>query len=395
MAIEQPSNSKSEDLHLNLTCLCRSTQGFLKIPPSKLPMPLLLCHCSTCRHQSGNIFCAYFKVQTTHGSVFTMHGPLTEYKSIAGKSRYFCENCGTNLYALDHSSSHTAVCSGALEWEGRDNILSLSSHEFVSDTKDGGSSTWLQPVSQPDTNLTRVQQVFSAVFPPYTQKASPPPKRSSELQCHCQCRAIQFKIIPPHEESKKIFSGPLPDLLIPYVEKAHLSQVEQQESENQDGVPWHIRPPHNTRFLAGNCACHSCRKSSGYDIQSWAFVPLVNIISINNKPLDVDLVELKKDGFLTTHQSSPGRYREFCGRCGATVFWHCDWRPRLMDVSVGLIETAEEGVRAESWLDWCLERVSFEEEAENKELVGRLKDGLAAWKERGYGGVNTDTCEGA
>ena len=382
MAIRQHKILNLEAITLNITCFCRSTQGFLKVLSSRLPLSLIFCHCITCRHQSGNIFCAYFAAQSAPDSIFVVHGPLAEYKSSARVSRFFCGKCGTNVYTFDHSSSRTNICSGALDWEGRDNILSLGSHEFVSDTKDGGSSIWLQATLQPET----VPSSADLVFPfPSTQTAARPQKHSDKLRCHCHCRGVQFQIVPPYKDSEEVSPGPLPDLLTPYVTRAHLSEMEQQECENHRGVQWHIRPPHNTRFLAGNCACRSCRKSSGYDIQSWAFVPLVNILSIDNKPIDVDLVELKKEGFLKTYCSSQGRYREFCGRCGATIFWRCDWRPKLLDVSVGLFEEADEGARAEGWLDWCLDRISFEEEAENDELLRRLKEGLAAWKDRTHG----------
>jgi hypothetical protein len=61
--------------------------------------------------------------------------------------------------------------------------------------------------------------------------------------------------------------------------------------------------------------------------------------------------------------------------CGATVFWHCEERPGLVDVSAGLLDP-EEGARVESWLDWCTERVSFEEMAVSRGLVQALEEGL-------------------
>ena len=77
-------------------------------------------------------------------------------------------------------------------------------------------------------------------------------------------------------------------------------------------------------------------------------------------------------------------------KCGATVFWHCDERPGLIDVSVGLIEASKEGVRAEGWIDWFWSRVSFEEEGENIALLEKLKKGLKAW---GTGGVDDERGE--
>jgi hypothetical protein len=51
------------------------------------------------------------------------------------------------------------------------------------------------------------------------------------------------------------------------------------------------------------------------------------------------------------------------------VFWHDKWRPDIIDVSVGLLD-APEGARAENWLEWWKDRVSFVEDAGN----GRLGD---------------------
>ena len=60
---------------------------------------------------------------------------------------------------------------------------------------------------------------------------------------------------------------------------------------------------------------------------------------------------------LTSYESSPGDLREFCINCGATIFWHDKWSPDLINVSVGLL-------RAEEWLDWWTDRVSFSEDVE-------------------------------
>ena len=302
----------SNETSFNLSCLCRSTQGHLTIPNSLLPLPLVVCHCATCRHQSGNIIRTYFQIYSPHTSTFNVTGPHTDYKSSLGLTRTFCSNCGTNMYAVDLPHSCINICSGALDWEGQDDLLSLSSHTFVSDTEDGGSSVWLPDLPRWNTLPSEGSEgdVVSASLL-LAKQAISPRKQSEELHCHCNCGAIQFKIIPPNEQSRSTVSGPYSDLLKPYVEIAHLPH-QLQERENRNNSPWHIRPPNGTRFLAGNCACQSCRKSSGFEIQSWAFVPLVNILTTANEPLDVDLTQLKKNGMLKMHHSSPGKYREFC-----------------------------------------------------------------------------------
>lgn len=84
---------------------------------------------------------------------------------------------------------------------------------------------------------------------------------------------------------------------------------------------------------------------------------------------------------MKTYTSSPGVTRSFCGKCGANVLWSGDeehtGRVGLVDVAVGLLD-ASTGARAEEWLDWWSERVSFREEANNRGLVVGLERGLKA-----------------
>ena len=93
-------------------------------------------------------------------------------------------------------------------------------------------------------------------------------------------------------------------------------------------------------------------------------------------------------GLLKCYKSSSNVTREFCGTCGATIFWRGDEkRGGLVDLSTGLLD-AEDGVRAENWLHWFTGRVSFEEEVESrfKGFVWDVKEGLETWgREKGDG----------
>lgn len=100
-------------------------------------------------------------------------------------------------------------------------------------------------------------------------------------------------------------------------------------------------------------------------------MPKCNIIKENGEVMDY------KTGSLTRYNSSEGVYREFCSVCGATIFWHCDERPLLIDVSVGILDP-EEGARAENWLEWNKKRVSFRELCLSESLVAGLEAGMAA-----------------
>lgn len=195
------------------------------------------------------------------------------------------------------------------------------------------------------------------------------------LRASCYCKGVQFYVTRPNEDSRNAYS-PYPDLMIPYNSG--------RSAANPSHDPWFIR---GNKYLAGTCTCTSCRHNLGFEIQTWAFIPKCNIFSSHtNQFLNYDDMRdsAKRGGAgtLTRYESSEGVHREFCGKCGATVFWHCDERPEVVDVSTGLLEGIE-GVRCEEWLEWWTERVSFRELAGDGRLFEALEDGLRSWgKER-------------
>ncbi|KAL6244574.1 hypothetical protein RBB50_008816 [Rhinocladiella similis] len=182
--------------------------------------------------------------------------------------------------------------------------------------------------------------------------------RTNEINGTCQCGGVKFRITRPNALSTQC-SSPFPDLLIPY----HLSS-----SQNPHDEKWWLRA-NGSKYLAGTCACRSCRLGAGSPVQCWAFVPKANILQANNELMSYDMGTLKQI------ESSRDCFRDFCRVCGATVFWHCKERPELVDVSVGLLQ-AGEGSRAESLLEWWTKRVSFREDALDQELIGALEKGL-------------------
>ncbi|KAI4268851.1 MAG: hypothetical protein LQ337_007602, partial [Flavoplaca oasis] len=146
------------------------------------------------------------------------------------------------------------------------------------------------------------------------------------------------------------------------------------KNESSENEQWWLRAS-NTKYLAGLCACNSCRLATGFDLQAWAFVPKTHIRQVDGKEVDF------KMGTLKTYSHTPGSYRDFCGKCGATVFWRSEGRKGdVIDISAGLLDAAE-GARAEEWLEWRT-KVSFEECAANKGLVAKVAEGLKNWGDR-------------
>ncbi|MCJ1306646.1 hypothetical protein MMC25_000289 [Agyrium rufum] len=360
MALE-PDNQYTP---LQLACACEQVTASLEVLTSTLPLEIHLCHCLVCRHASGQLCIMVSDVMNGVKSL-KLKGEVSRGRT-HNLERIFCGNCGTKLFDLpgEPLGEHLSICPGALvKGEG---LTKLKNHIYVVDTKDGGVREWLL---EADAWLEMPE--ISPRIPdgkPMIKSAEDYAKEESSkaerLNCRCFCGGVSFYITPPDEKSTQC-SSPWPDLLKPYC---------MESSDNPEDVKWWLRA-NGTKYLAGTCACNSCRAASGFDIQTWAFVPKSNIFWADGKPLDIPMGTMKQ------YVSSEGAYREFCSGCGANLFWYCDARPDLIDVSVGLMHAAS-GVRAEEWLEWHTERVSFAECAQNKELITALEEGLKSWGKR-------------
>ena len=109
-------------------------------------------------------------------------------------------------------------------------------------------------------------------------------------------------------------------------------------------------PDSQRRFPVAVDTCKSCRLTTGHEIVWWAYsLPEVFNMFLtmpDGSPFDIST----QSRSLTRYASSPGRYRYFCGRCGATAFRNFDGKP-ITDVAIGLLD-AESGARAEEIIDW-------------------------------------------
>ena len=293
------------------------------------------------------LYCAYLELASIPR---LLH--LKPYHVSNEEIRYFCDTCGAHLLVHSGSPRQYRVASGAIEHSG--NVIKVMGHEKVAETIDGGLYGILTD-SAVFKQRPKAGRDKSASEETSIGESDSSGKRQHKLKGRCHCGGVEFVITPPTSESS-LPSSPWPDLLVPY----HSSSP-----RNDEDVKWWVRCG-GAKYLAGLCACQSCRLGAGFPIQSWAFVPKKNIEKADGKMLDFQMGSLKQ------FESSPGVYREFCDQCGATVFWHCEERPELIDVSVGLLR-AEDGALAREWLDWHTGRVSFAEEAQDSDLVGALE----------------------
>ena len=72
------------------------------------------CHCQTCRKAHGS---AFSSVAPVLDKDFQLYGDehLNSYESSNGKVRYFCSNCGTQIYAKRESTKHLILRLGSLD----------------------------------------------------------------------------------------------------------------------------------------------------------------------------------------------------------------------------------------------------------------------------------------
>jgi len=343
-----------------LSCLCGQAEQKVTLAAEVFPVQTLLCHCNTCRSSSGVLCSAYLPLAEPATSLAN----LTSYDTGAF-SRLFCRTCGAHVLARDKATNAYFVSSGTIEHSG--DVVQIMGHEYVADTADGGLAICLTNIGYRRLVQYARSQDQPATFSPTNHRDAqsgswPRLGRDEKLHASCHCGGVKYFVTQPNEASRQL-SSPFPDLLVPY---------HSGSPDNHQNVKWWMREE-DTKYLAGTCACRSCRLAVGFPIQTWAFIPKLNIMSSDSEPLNFST------GSLRQYESSPGIYREFCSVCGATAFWHCDERPHLIDVSVGLLKSPK-GARAEDWLDWETGRVSFKEEALDQELVTALEQGLQAIK---------------
>ena len=209
---------------------------------------------------------------------------------------------------------------------------------FVEDTKDGGLAGWILS-AVPDTRLkSRHSQLLDHANFKATKCSAPVPTTTCPVPLRCHCGDLRYNLLP----SLKRYPA-IPD------------------------------------------TCTDCRLSTGSEIAAWASVVDSCLTMPDGSPLDLS----SQSGCLTRYTSSPGKYRYFCSRCGATAFFTCDKKRfndsagyseneisdgKIDDVAIGLLH-AESGARAEEILCWGMYEgvgVMYGEEASDPELVRAL-----------------------
>jgi hypothetical protein len=252
-------------------------------------------------------------------------------------------------------------------------LVRIVSHIFVGDTIDGGATCWLRMPNEDGSEAKRFQkrqdgQEFPAEWPDTsTLKGYETHSEEEFLPIHCHCNGVNLRLYRGN-----------------YIGKP------------KEELPWFIDDK-NLKQIASFDACDSCRSHCGIDILNWTFASLQNISFTNStSKFPATMHELKAAidaqdhnlGTLGYYQSSPNVHRHFCKVCSATVFFARDERPDIVDIAVGLLDSAD-GARAEGFLSWTLGGgVAFADDFKGGWREGMLKQVVKESEEwrvkRGY-----------
>ena len=359
--VETPAIMDAQDVQraipipIKLACLCRQVRAHVDVPRSCFPLRAYICHSTASRRLSGLLSITFCDLPQG-SSAIEVEGNTCSYDLDPNWSIVFCGQCGTPIYQKNKVASSVKLHTGTLNFD--DTAVVFSGQCCADQTKDGGLSVWLDYPNSKKTEGCMLHQQTAPVNRMDT------PKNPPDINASCHCGGVQFAITPPNEASTQI-SSPYSNLLVPY---------HSGSPKNEEDTKWWLRAD-GKKYFAGTCACTSCRLASGNDVQTWVFVPKVNIRQMGGSPFEFHTGALKQ------YVSSAGVYRNFCGSCSATIFWRSDRRPGLIDVSTGLLD-AESGARAEELLEWATAKVSFQGDAQNLAFITTLGEGLRKWGAR-------------
>ncbi|KAF8814696.1 hypothetical protein BYT27DRAFT_7156411 [Phlegmacium glaucopus] len=367
------------------SCHCRLNEFRVAFPTASLPTSHALCHCKFCRHCTGQMAAFHVNIEgtplrrTTDESMDL--GDLTAYQTSDSTrmTRYFCVGCGAHLFhQVGGESPYWCVAVGALD--KTEGIVEIGCHIYVASTFDGGLADHLKEidgVELPRYSKGPLSDTLPMGWRSETLKSKQESARIDCLNAYCQCRAIRIYITRPNQLSI-MPRAPYPHVIYPV--HTRLSTIHNIKDEK-----WWLAGDNDkfpTKYLASHCVCIHCRRESGFDIQSWAFVSTANVFEFGSqRHINLSQDDPCRPKGLKQYLSSPGRYGEFCGTCGATVFWWQAGRPDIIDISVGLLDQDQDGVRAEGWLKWHKERVGFAEDTKvGRSTIEGLVYGMAKFK---------------
>ena len=111
-------------------------------------------------------------------------------------------------------------------------------------------------------------------------------------------------------------------------------------------------------MMTGSCHCGAVKYESAGRVLRFAQCHCPDCRKISGSPFGTGLVVTSK-GFtvtdgeaeLTAYESSPGKYRNFCRRCGTHLFARMDEQPRMVIIRAGSIDSGlDQGPHMHIWV---------------------------------------------
>ena len=87
------------------SCLCKAVEYEV----DQLDMPIIHCHCQTCRKSHAAPFASSAGVMREHFRWIKGREKLKAFESSPGKLRYFCSICGSHIVAERPAQPHIIV----------------------------------------------------------------------------------------------------------------------------------------------------------------------------------------------------------------------------------------------------------------------------------------------
>ncbi|KAJ6788446.1 hypothetical protein PWT90_06556 [Aphanocladium album] len=339
--------ASTNDLEVNVHCLCSEQKFSAVVPHEKLPLPATCCHCNECRHLTGGMYTC--GVQWPGSPASILGSSLKEYRYAKNSSMLFCGTCGTPVFAQKIHEGESPdiyyVAAGLLPNLNVD-LVKIVQHLWVGDTLDGGASVFMQNLNGISRPIPRWRKghgdTDGQLDSNWPAQASVQALASSaaSLDCvrvQCLCKGVDLTLWRGGDG----FS----------------------ELKAQGKLPRWVNPS-TLKPIAAFDACDSCRFMVGVPIMHWTFARVSQLgfasESKGSGTFPTNTLELKASvkagndsrlGTLTFYESSPDVQRYYCSRCSASVFYAVDELSDQVDISMGLLH-APEGARAESWVEW-------------------------------------------
>ena len=93
------------------SCLCNKVTYTLKNGIEEI----VHCHCQTCRKAHAAAFSSVAKIMDEDFEINSGIELLKSYESSPGKQRYFCSNCGSQIYAKKAGTPHLVLRMGTVD----------------------------------------------------------------------------------------------------------------------------------------------------------------------------------------------------------------------------------------------------------------------------------------